>query len=196
MIGFLFFFNVFVLQCLVRGISYLVIGGGYMSKQALAKATSELPCSVVILSAKAGNQQGAMTATAMYVSQVPPLLVVSISKTFATYQLIEKSKEFAINVIADTQLDLSKKFGSIHGYELDKFQEFGISTKPATVIAAPIISGCFANFECRVKSSLWEVEGNHAIYVAEVVAFTMDENLKPLVWLKNQYFRVGSQCQL
>jgi len=67
-----------------------------------------------------------MTATATYVSQAPPLLVVSISKTFATYGLVEKSKEFAINVIADTQLDLSKKFGRIHGYEVDKFQEFGL----------------------------------------------------------------------
>ena len=94
-----------------------------MSEKNLAKATLQLPCSVVIVSAKADNRQSAMTATAMYVSQVPPLLVVSISKTFATYVLIEKSKEFAINVIADTQLDLSKKFGSVHGYEVDKFQE-------------------------------------------------------------------------
>ena len=167
-----------------------------MSKQALAKATLQLPCPVVILSAKTDNQQGAMTATAMYVSQVPPLLAVSISKTFATYQLIEKTKEFAINVIADTQLDLSRKFGTIHGYELDKFQEFGISTEPATKITAPIISGCFANFECLVKSSLWEVEGNHVIYIAEVIAFAMNEKLKPMVWLNNQYFQVGAQCKV
>ena len=55
-----------------------------MSEKILAKATQQLPCSVVIVSAKAGNRQGAMTATAMYAYQVPPLLVVSISKTFTT----------------------------------------------------------------------------------------------------------------
>ncbi len=87
----------------------------------VAKATLHLPCPVVIVSAKADSRQGAMTATAMYVSQVPPVLVVSISKTFATYELIEKSKNFAINVIADTHLDLAKKFGMVHGYEVDKF---------------------------------------------------------------------------
>jgi len=137
-----------------------------------------------------------MTATAMYASQVPPLLVVSISKTFATFELIEKSKEFAVNVIADTQLELSKKFGTTHGYEVDKFQEFGISTEPASKIGAPLVSGCFANIECRVRSSLWEVEGNHAIYVAEVVAFKMNEQLRPVVWLNNQYFQVGAQCKV
>ncbi len=167
-----------------------------MSKQSLVKATLHLPCSVVIVSANADSRQGAMTATAMYVSQVPPILVVSLSKTFATYELIEKSKNFAINVIADTQLNLAKKFGTVHGYEVDKFQEFSISTEPASMIGAPLISGCFANLECQVRSSLWEVEGNHAIYVAEVLAFKMNEKLKPLVWLNNQYFQVGAKCQI
>lgn len=167
-----------------------------MSEKTLAKATLQLPCSVVIVSAKADKRQGAMTATAMYASQVPPLLVVSISKTFSTYKLIEKSKEFAINVLADTQLDLSKKFGAVHGYEVDKFQESGISTEPASKIGAPLISGCFTNIECRVRSSLWEVEGNHAIYIAEVVAFRMNEELRPVVWLNNQYFEVGARCKI
>ena len=167
-----------------------------MSEQALAKAPFQLPCSVVIISAKADNQQGAMTATAMYVSQTPPLLVVSISKAFATYQLIEKSKEFAVNVLADTQLELSKKFGNVHGYEVDKLQEFGISDESASRIGAPLISGCFSNLACQVKSSLWEVDGNHEIYVTEVLAFKVNEELKPLVWLNNQYFEVGARCQI
>lgn len=167
-----------------------------MSEQTLAKAPLQLPCSVVIISASADNRQGAMTATAMYVSQTPPLLVASISKTFATYQLIERAKEFAVNVLADTQLELSKKFGSVHGYEVDKFQELGTSTEKASKVGAPLISGCFANLECRVKSSIWEVDGNHAIYVAEVLAFKVNEELKPLVWLNNQYFEVGARCRI
>ena len=167
-----------------------------MPDLSLVKATLQLPCSVVIISAQDGGRQGAMTATAMYVSQVPPLLVVSLSKTFATYHLIEKSKQFVVNVIADTQLDLARKFGSAHGYEMDKFQEFGLSTEPAEKVNAPVISACYANFECQVRSSLWEVEGNHAIYVAEVSAFKMNEELKPMVWLNNQFFQVGTQCRV
>lgn len=167
-----------------------------MSENNLVKATMQLPCSVVIVSARADNRQGAMTASAMFISQIPPMLVVSISKTFATFELIEKSREFAINVIADTQLDLSKKFGTVHGYEVDKLQEFGIITEPASQIDAPLISGCFANIECQVKGSMWEVEGNHAVYIAEVLAFKMNKDLKPVVWFNNRYFQVGAQCKV
>ena len=167
-----------------------------MTEHNLVQATLHLPCSVVILSASADGSHGAMTATAMYVSQVPPLIAVSVSKTFATYELIEKSKEFAINVIADNQLDLAQKFGSVHGYEIDKIKEFDITTEPATRVGAQLISGCYANIECQVKSSLWDVEGNHAFYVSEVVGFKLNDELKPLVWLKNRYFRVGAECQI
>lgn len=167
-----------------------------MSERSLVQATLQLPCSVVILSASADNSQGAMTATAMYVSQVPPLIAVSVSKAFATYQLIEKSKEFAINVIADNQLDMAQKFGRVHGYEVEKFKEFGIATESASKIGAPLVSGCFANIECRVKSSLWDVEGNHTIYISEVVAFKMNNELQPTVWLNNRYFRVGTECRI
>jgi flavin reductase (DIM6/NTAB) family NADH-FMN oxidoreductase RutF len=167
-----------------------------MSNKSLVQATMQLPCSVIILTARANDNQGAMTASSMYVSQVPPLLAVSISKTFATYQLIEKSKEFAINVIADNQSELADKFGGIHGYEIDKFKEFGVKTETASIIKAPLIIGCFVNIECRVKSSIWDVEGNHAIYIAEVVGFKMDNKLNPMVWLNNKYFRVGNECKL
>jgi len=168
----------------------------FMPNKSLVQATMQLPCSVTILTAHADNIQGAMTASSMYVSQVPPLLAVSVSKTFATYHLIEKSKEFAINLIADSQQDLAGKFGSIHGYEIDKFKEFGVKTETANIIKAPLIIGCFANIECRVKSALWDVEGNHAIYIAEVVGFKMNDKLSPMVWLNNKYFRVGNECKL
>ena len=60
----------------------------------------------------------------------------------------------------------------------------------------PLISGCVANIECRVKDALWDVEGNHAIYIGEVVAFRKKEQLKPAVWLNNKFFSVGAQCRI
>ncbi|MBI4334021.1 MAG: flavin reductase family protein [Chloroflexi bacterium] len=167
-----------------------------MSERSLVKASVHLPCSVVIVSASASRKQGAMTASAMYVSQSPPLLAVSLSKSFATYQLIEASREFAVNVIADSQSDLARKFGKAHGDEVNKFEEFGIKTEGGAKTGAPLIAGCFANIECRVKSSLWEVEGNHAVYIAEVVGFKLNRNLTPLVWLAGKYFSVGAECRI
>jgi flavin reductase (DIM6/NTAB) family NADH-FMN oxidoreductase RutF len=137
-----------------------------------------------------------MTASAMFVSQMPPLIAVSLSKTSRTYEIIEKSREFAINVIADNQLDLAKKFGGTHGHELDKFKEFDVATEPASKIGGSLLSGCFANIECRVISSLRDFQGNYAVCIGEVLSFKMNEGLRPLVWLKNRYFRVGTECRL
>jgi len=131
----------------------------------------------------------------VYVSQSPPLIVVSLSKHLATYQLIERAREFGVNVLADSQLGLAGKFGSVHGYEVDKFSEFGIATIPASKIKAPLVSGCFANMECNVKDTLSDVGGNHAVYIGEVVAFHINRELKPAVWLNNRYYRVGSECK-
>ncbi|MFH1003581.1 MAG: flavin reductase family protein [Chloroflexota bacterium] len=167
-----------------------------MSAKSMVEATRQLPCSVVILSARADGKQGAMTASAMYVSEIPPLIAVSVSKQFATYQLIEKSREFAVNVITDDQIGLAKKLGDSHGQDVDKFSEFGIATTPASQIKAPLVAGCYANIECQVKTALWDVEGNHAIYIGEVVAFKSNKDLGPLVWLKNRYFKVGAECRL
>ncbi len=167
-----------------------------MSSKSFVQATTQMPCSVVILTASAENRQGAMTATSMFVSQVPSLIAVSVSKTFDTYSLIEKSKEFAINILADDQIELSDKFGKVHGYEVNKLEEFKTKTEPASAVKASLISGCFAHMECRVKTSVWDVEGNHAIYIAEVVGFKMNDKARPMVWLNNKYFRVGNECKI
>ena len=167
-----------------------------MSGGSLVQATRQVPCSVVILTTKYGDEQDAMTASVMFVSEEPQLLIVSVSKTFKTFELIEKSHEFAVNILPDDKLDLAHKLGSSHGQNADKLTKFTVATEPASKISAPLISGCFANIECTVKTSIWDVEGGHAIYLAEVVAYKTNASLSPLVWLNSKYYRVGSECKI
>jgi flavin reductase (DIM6/NTAB) family NADH-FMN oxidoreductase RutF len=167
-----------------------------MIEKDLAQAPLQLPCSVVIVSASAGGKEGAMTATAMYVSMKPPRLIVSVSKTFATYQLIEQSRQFGINVIADNQVELSRQFGSSHGFELEKLKQSNIKTEPSSKISAPLIAGCYSNIECQVITSLWELDGNHAVYIAEPVSFKFNNGLRPMVWLSGKYYSVGQECKV
>jgi flavin reductase (DIM6/NTAB) family NADH-FMN oxidoreductase RutF len=166
-----------------------------MSGGSLLKATRQLPCSVVILTTKYGDERDAMTASAMFVSEEPSLLVVSVSKTFKTCELIEKSHEFVVNVLADDELDLAHKLGRSHGKNTDKLASFKVPTEPANKVGAPLISDCFANIECKVKTSIWDVEGGHAIYLAEVLACKTNAKLKPLVWLNGKYYHLGSECR-
>lgn len=167
-----------------------------MPRFSKTEAALQLPCPVVILSASDGIKEGAMTATAVFVSENPSLISVSVSRRFATFPLIESSGTFAINILADNQLKLVGKFGSVHGFEVDKFARFGIKTEPGRKVNAPLIQGCYATIECRVKTALWEVESNRAIYIAEPLAFRMDPKLRPVVWLNGRFFEVGALCSL
>lgn len=162
----------------------------------IGKSTVELPCSVVAITSRAGNKQDGMTASAMYVSQSPPLILISISKEFATYELVEKAKEFVINILSENQIDLAKKLGSVHGKGIDKLAEYKVPTEAASEVKAPLIKDCFGYIECRVRASFSEIEGDHAIYIGEVLSFKMENSLKPLVWLENKYFKVGAECKL
>ena len=50
-------------------------------KENLEKATRLVPCSVVLLSVGTEERQDAMTATAMFASESPPLFTVSVANT-------------------------------------------------------------------------------------------------------------------
>jgi flavin reductase (DIM6/NTAB) family NADH-FMN oxidoreductase RutF len=59
------------------------------------------------------------------------------------------------------------KIGNSSGSDIDKFAEFGLSPKPGTLVRAPLIDECYANFECRlVDSSLIK---KYSLFVFEVV---------------------------
>ena len=64
------------------------------------KATRLIPCSVVLLSVGTEEKQDAMTATAMFVSEDPPLFTVSVAKNIVSHDLIERAGEFALNVVS------------------------------------------------------------------------------------------------
>ena len=145
-----------------------------------------VPSSVTLLSVTTKEKQDAMTASAMFVSEDPPLLVISVAKNIVSHDLIEKAGEFVLNVASTNQVKLAKQLGFTHGRELDKFKKFRISKGKASKIKSPLIKGSFANIECRVITSL--SAANYIVYLAEVVAYKVDSKLTPIAWYQNRYF--------
>ena len=148
--------------------------------------THLMPCSVILLSAASKNKKDAMTATCMFVSEDPPLFVVSVAKHILTHQLIEESGELVLNVAAAAQVKIAKALGSTHGSKVDKFKKFRIPTEKARKVGAPLIKGAYAQVECQVITSF--PLGHYTLYLAEVVAYQSDEKLTPLAWQANRYF--------
>ena len=148
-----------------------------------------LPCSVTFLSVGTKKKQDAMTASAMFVSENPPLLVVSVAKHIVSHDLIEQAGEFVLNVAAPDQVKLARQLGFTHGRSMDKFKRFGIRKGKAIKVTSPVIKGAFANIECRVITSL--SAANYIVYLAEVVAFNVDKKSAPMAWFNNKFYALN-----
>ena len=162
-----------------------------MVKKNLGKISRLVPCSVTLLTVATKEKQDAMTASAMFVSEAPPLLVVSVAKHIVSHDLIQKAGEFVLNVASTSQVKLTMQLGFTHGREVDKFKKFSIPKAKASKIGSPFIKGSFANIECKVITSL--SAANYVIYLAEVVAYKLDTKRSPIVWYRNRYFALNEE---
>lgn len=155
-----------------------------------AVVTGILPCAVVILTVAAGGQRDAMTATAVFVSEDPPLVGVSVAEHLLTHDLIEQAGELVVNVVTPEQVEMVRKLGATHGRDMDKFGRFNIATQPSEKLSAPRIAGSYACLECRVFAS--HKAATYWVYEAEVVAYGRDNGRGPLVWHQGRYFALGT----
>jgi flavin reductase (DIM6/NTAB) family NADH-FMN oxidoreductase RutF len=160
----------------------------------LIKATRLVPCPVVLLSVGDNDVRDVMTATAMFVSENPPLFNVSIARHIMTYELLEKSGEFVLNIPSQDQAQLAKQLGAVHGRDVDKFEKFSLETETAVKVKAPLIKKCFANIECKVITSY--PASTYTVYLGAVVAYKSDPHLSSLVWMDNKYFALEKPLDL
>jgi len=155
------------------------------------KVSHIMPCSVNLLTVASKTEREAMTAGAMFISEDPPLFVVSIQNDILTHRLIEETGQFVLNIASTGQVKLAKKLG--HEKAADKFTEFGIEIEKVTSVSAPIIKGSFASIECKVITSY--PAGNFTVYVVEAGDFTRNKDLSPMVWDMDRYYALGEELR-
>jgi flavin reductase (DIM6/NTAB) family NADH-FMN oxidoreductase RutF len=118
----------------------------------------------------------------MFVSEDPPLFVVSVDRGHLTHALIEETGQFVLNVASIGQVKLARGLGSTRGDKIDKFKKFAIKTEKARLVSAPIIKGSFVSIECNV-------------YLASPVDFTVNKALTPLAWHFNRYYSIKDEVR-
>jgi flavin reductase (DIM6/NTAB) family NADH-FMN oxidoreductase RutF len=146
-----------------------------------------LPCSVVFVSTAYEDKKDMMTATAMFVSEKEPLLVVSVAKGHLTERLISQSGKFTLVIAGDDQKQLAMQVGSFKGDGTDKFEHFKIKASGAGAGKALIPEGAAAWMECEVESSK-EIKG-YCLFMGRVVNQN-DTGKLPLVWHKDGFCRL------
>ena len=111
----------------------------------------------------------------------PPLVVISLDKNSFSFELIDKSGEFALNTPTAEIINIVKKVGSVSGKEIDKFQEFNIPYSQGKFSKVPLLDNCIANVEFIVKSIV--PLQTHAMVMGEARRAIVEEDLFSDHWL-------------
>jgi flavin reductase (DIM6/NTAB) family NADH-FMN oxidoreductase RutF len=137
----------------------------------------------VITSLRSSGELHGLTANAFTsVSLTPPLVLVCVDKKAESYPCFEESGVFTVNILADDQEDLSRKFAVSGG---NKFVD--ISYRRGAN-GAPILNGTLGYIECKVVSTY--EGGDHTIYLGEIEqAETRDA--RPLLFFRGGYRALG-----
>ena len=92
---------------------------------------------VTIVTALYDGQQYGMTVNSFTsISLDPPLVSLALKKLTHTHELIEKSGEFSVTILASDQKDLSDRFAGKHPEIKNRFE--GVATE-TLAINAPLI---------------------------------------------------------
>jgi flavin reductase (DIM6/NTAB) family NADH-FMN oxidoreductase RutF len=147
---------------------------------------------VTVISVSDGNHENIATMSwVCALSQKPPLLMVAISPLRYSHDLVLSAGEFAIMVLAENQKEQSTLAGTISGKNQNKWElsPFRDHKKAGEYIKAPVLAGCNAVFECRLINHL--TTGDHTLFVGEVVHYSADSQVNPLILFNRQYFKLG-----
>lgn len=129
-----------------------------------------------------GDPYGITANSFSSVSLDPPLVLWNIAKVSSSLDAYLKAQQFAINILAAGQQDLSSHFAKSDHTLFDDI-EFTLSTN-----GAPLLPDTVACFECRTH----EIHdcGDHYIIVGEVTRFTSNDQ-DPLLFFAGGYRHIS-----
>lgn len=157
----------------------------------IKNARGNLCMPIVLITSNHGGVANVMTAAwSAPTSFEPPLINISIGITRFTHDLILKSGEFAINILADDQMELAVFCGNVSGRETNKFEEQNISIRNAKLIDVPLINDCAANIECKVREKFQT--GDHTVFAGESIRYDEDISKNPLIRFRGLFYQISA----
>jgi 3-hydroxy-9,10-secoandrosta-1,3,5(10)-triene-9,17-dione monooxygenase reductase component len=138
-----------------------------------------LPTGVTVVTASGPQGPVGMAANSVTsVSIEPPLILVCPAKSSQTWPVIREIGCFCVNVTADHQDALCRRFARRHG---DRFE--GVSYHMRA--AGPALDEAVAWIDCSVRDE--HDAGDHTIVVADVLSMAAAQDPTPLVFFKGRY---------
>lgn len=109
------------------------------------------PGPIVMVSTCDNDKANVMTmGFHMMIQHEPPLIGCVIGPWNHSYRALRRTGECVIAIpgldLAETVVDV----GNCSGQLLDKMERFGLKSRPAKSVSAPLLTDCLANIECSV----------------------------------------------
>ena len=128
-----------------------------------------------------GERMGVTVGSLVSLSLEPPLVGVSIGKDASSYELLRRSGNFAVSLLAEDQDALAQHFA--RGVPPIAHWS-GIATREGE-LGPPLIDGAVGWLECRIWAAY--DAGDHTLFVGEVLRAARDESKQPLVYIESSY---------
>lgn len=150
--------------------------GEPVSERRLREALGQFATGVTVVTAidPHGAPVGLTVSSFNSVSLSPPLVLWSLGRASRALAAFQACSHYAVNVLSAQQLPWALQFAA---RDIDRFAGVDVTTG---LTGAPLIGGTLATFECANRNQY--PEGDHVIFVGEVLACHSDSQAAPLLY--------------
>ena len=115
----------------------------------------------------------------------PPVVLVCVAHGTHTYNYLERTGRFGVNILSQEQQELGALFAK-KPEDRDDSVNYNYTEGEAGV---PILDGSMVFFGCEVMGS--HVYGDHTIYMGEVKEMLRNEPGEPLMFFRSRWYNPG-----
>lgn len=131
----------------------------------------------------------------------PPMVYISVRPERYSYEIIQKSREFVINLTTQKLAKATDYCGVKSGRDVDKWKAMNLHKREAKTVHVPVIQESPINIECKVQQIL--PLGSHHMFLAEVTNVQVDsayldqqgklhmEKMGMITYAHGEYYTLG-----
>ena len=151
----------------------------------LRRVLGHFATGVSVVTTSVGAEPHGLTVNSFVsLSLDPPQVLVCLKRENRSYPAFEHATHFAVNVLAEGQLELARLFA---GTGERKFTSLEHSPGPAS--GAPLLAHAHAWLECEVVQRI-AAPGTHGIVIGRLLGHALGE-APPLLFHRGRYHRLG-----
>ncbi len=160
-----------------------------MNEDAKKTALRMIPYGMFVLTTKSSSGEDVGAATVNWVTQTsfaPPLIAVGVKADSSAHEHIKDTGVFAVNVIADDQINTAFTFFKSNPREGNSIGGEQFEAGPET--GCPLMLNSPAWWECKLVGEV--AQGDHTLFVGEVLEAGVRQE-KPAILLRDHNLNYG-----